>query len=171
MIRNNRGDTIVEVLLATVILSIVLAGAFTLSSRATRLNQEAFERTQVSNLLQEQAEYLRAARDADTGTWNTILTTYTPSGSLPSPQCKDPTTNIAAIGSIITASAFYLEESGGSITLNSSAPLVDGNFNVWIEGVDAGVSHVDFSINACWEGIGSSPNQQSGIVLRLETEI
>ena len=165
---NHKGDTLVEVLLATVILSIVLAGAYTLSNRATRINQQAYERTQVSNLMQEQAEYLRAIRDTDAPAWDDVLNELT---TPPASAATCKTTPIDDIGTLAAAgSTFHLADSGGNIQM-IDAPKVYGFFYIWVEGVSTGTTYADFVINACWEGLSTVENQQSGMVIRLEREI
>lgn len=61
--RKQRGDTLVEVTFAVVILSAVIVSAFFLAGRALRQQQSAKERTQAANIQQEQAEGLRNLRD------------------------------------------------------------------------------------------------------------
>jgi len=65
-----RGDTLVEVAMALALLSVVLVSAFNIASAAFRLGQSAKERTQASNLIQEQAEALRNYRDSNP--WGTF---------------------------------------------------------------------------------------------------
>src|SRR5690606_22696917 len=49
------------------------ASAFTLTNRATRLNQTAVERTTVSNLMRQQVEVIRGARSqGDSAVWQEI---------------------------------------------------------------------------------------------------
>ena len=60
---NQRGDTLVEVTIALAILVMVLLSSFNLASYAFRLGEQAKERTQASQLAQEQAEALRNYRD------------------------------------------------------------------------------------------------------------
>jgi Tfp pilus assembly protein PilV len=61
--QNQRGDTLVEVTIALAILVMVLLSSFNLASYAFRLGEQAKERTQASQLAQEQAEALRNYRD------------------------------------------------------------------------------------------------------------
>ncbi len=63
ILRNQRGDTLVEITIALAILSFVLLSSFNLASFSFRLGQMAKERTQGVQLAQEQAEALRNFRD------------------------------------------------------------------------------------------------------------
>jgi hypothetical protein len=55
-----RGDTLVEVLLAITIVSMVLGGAFALTRQSATTTQRAQERSEAINLAQQQTELLRA---------------------------------------------------------------------------------------------------------------
>lgn len=62
-----RGDTLVEVLIAIAILSFVLASSYAVTSRAIRLGQSARERAQGVAFVSQQAEIIQsyASRDWD----------------------------------------------------------------------------------------------------------
>lgn len=57
---NQRGDTIVEVLIAMAIISLVLTGAYAITNRDLRVTQANNERSQAQQLVQKQVELLRA---------------------------------------------------------------------------------------------------------------
>jgi len=63
MARNQRGDTLVEVLMAIVVLAMVIVGAITVMSRGLKASQLAVERTQVRLEVNSQLEMLRYLRD------------------------------------------------------------------------------------------------------------
>ncbi len=60
-----RGDTIVEVMMAIVILSGVLGGTFAVASRAQRSTQANHERYQAQLYANQQAEWIKQASAAD----------------------------------------------------------------------------------------------------------
>jgi hypothetical protein len=64
--RNERGDTLIEVVFALAILTFVLLGSTLLTTEAFRLGQTARERTTVSDAAQQQMEALRSFRDNHT---------------------------------------------------------------------------------------------------------
>ena len=152
---NQRGDTLVEVLLATVVLSIIVAGAVTLTNRATRIGQTSFERTDVSNLLREQAELIRA---------NPLQATSIGqiTGALPA----DDTCSEEYLQGGGTTS-FYIDSSSGSVDFVPGIKT-DGFYRIWVERID-GSTFFDFDINACWEGIGGEVEQVSGMTVRIST--
>ena len=63
LLKNQFGDTIIEVLLAISVLSVVLGVSYSLSSRAFRTLQMSRDQIQAVLILQEQAEGFRALRD------------------------------------------------------------------------------------------------------------
>ena len=71
---NQRGDTIVEVLIALAIISSVLAGAFFVTNRSTQNVRDTEEHTQALQLLQGQIERVRA--DVNDGAQNSDFPSY-----------------------------------------------------------------------------------------------
>lgn len=67
---NERGETLVEVVMALGILSLVLVSSYALATGTFRLGRGAGERTQAVNYLQEQVEALRTYRNSNT--WETF---------------------------------------------------------------------------------------------------
>lgn len=68
--QRQRGDTIVEVMIAIAIISSVLAGAFYMTNHSTRAVRDSEEHAQALQLLQGQLEQLRAA--APTSSWASL---------------------------------------------------------------------------------------------------
>jgi Tfp pilus assembly protein PilV len=170
------GDTLVEVLLATVVLSIVLSSAYTLSNRATRINQQAFERTQISNLLQQQAEIVRAARDnylpsnpgaPQSQNWAAIEALAQPTVD---DNIVDECSDLSTLGSQARISnAFYGTVSGSTVNIASGGVGVSGIYRIWSEIENGGFGEYwDVHVFGCWEGLGTTTNNISSIVLRLE---
>ena len=167
--KDNRGDTLVEVMLATAVLSLVLAGAFSITNKATRVNQSANERTQVSNLMQREAELLRASKDADSAVFWAAINT----GRLTSTENTSPC-DISSGNGNPSDEAFYTEDNLtiSDITLASGNQMLDYEpndlFDVWVEAVNGPAgTYTDFFIYGCWEGIGGEVAQSSGLVMRL----
>lgn len=162
---NQRGDTLVEVLLATVVISVVIAGAYTLTNRATRLNQLSFERTTAVNQMREQIEYIRGmqigARN-DAG-WAS-LTSYFSSTNPVYDNCI-PTA---------TGKPFYADPTQPYDTSAAVNTYSAGNdaypdfYDVWVEAYKpSGQNYIDFHVRACWQGAGGSGEQRAALVLRM----
>jgi prepilin-type N-terminal cleavage/methylation domain-containing protein len=64
---NQAGDTIVEVLIAIAVVSLVLVGAYVSTDKNVQSTQDAQERTQAVKYVQTQIEYLRVAGTATNG--------------------------------------------------------------------------------------------------------
>lgn len=94
LIKNKKGETLIEVVLGLSLLTAVLVGAYILSNQATRITQEANERTEVSNLMRQQVEVLTAIesdhkRTGSNAQWTDILTRVEPfNGDSYSAQCE-----------------------------------------------------------------------------------
>ncbi len=65
---NQRGDTIVEVLIAIAVVSLVLAGAFGVSQKSSIATRDSQEHSEAQKLVESQLESLRAWAAAGTGT-------------------------------------------------------------------------------------------------------
>ena len=161
--RRQAGDTLVEVLLATVILSIVLSGAYTLSNRATRINQQAFERTQITNLLQQQAELARSARDSynpqspATQPWDGIVGRAQGNVADLGTACND-------LSTLSRSGAFHIEP---NLSTSNGIDVIN-LFRVWTE-VERGTDseYWDVHVYGCWEAVGNVPNNFTSLVIRL----
>jgi len=77
-LNNQRGDTLVEVTLAVAILAIVLASAYTVTSRAAKVGQSAKERSQAVALVQQQAEIIESFAIRD---WDGFVADFKPNSS------------------------------------------------------------------------------------------
>lgn len=168
-----RGETIVEVLLATVILSSIIAGAYTLSNRATRIGQSSIERTEAVNLVESMAETLKGVSSVRGEAWNEIVSNHVGSTA---PSYSDPTVCEATVGSpfylnidnftdleeasIVEAGQFRRELDSGA----------DDLFEVWIEAYSPeDASYIDFHVRTCWEGISAATVERATAVLRINT--
>lgn len=79
---DQRGETLVEVVMALGILSLVLVSSYALATGTFRLGRGAGDRTQAVSYLQQQAEALRTYRNEhDWDTFDRTVGSYTPKGS------------------------------------------------------------------------------------------
>lgn len=122
ILRNERGDTLIEVTLALSILAVVLTSGFVTANRAYIIGQNARERTEIINLAQAQAELLKNYRDIHN--WNEFTTGTVPSTS----GCP---TGISPCFHM-TSTPTVLSPVGGSlaaISTNGSISIVRGTTN------------------------------------------
>lgn len=177
MVSNQRGDTLVEVLMSLMVLSIVIVGAVTLMARGMQSAQIALEHSETRQAVNSQIELLRYLRDqyainatsADGVTWASIISTS-------NTNATDYTGCVVSPSK--SGTAFYLERPAGTVVkttfdINQKPPtFATAGKGLWIEAdpSNAGVSpaYVDFVIRACWMGSGSLGGQQQTVTaLRL----
>lgn len=169
-----RGDTLVEVLMAIVILSMVIVGTLTIMSRGLAAAQVALEHSQVRLGVNSQMEMLRFARDSY------LSNPASPSGLQWSAIVSGSNTNTITYNNScnVTPSkqGFYLTKNATQVTrtnYTASAPqtiAVPGQ-GMWVETVASAPAvtpaYVDFVIRACWQGSGSAGQQRTVTAVRL----
>lgn len=181
MARSNsqRGDTLIEVLMSIVILSIVIVGAITVMSRGLRASQLAVEHTQVRFQINAQLEMLKYLRDGYISdptstagqTWLALF-----SGS--PLYANTIASNYSETSCVVTSNkdGFYLTQTGGVVNVNQyNSSLAPATYampgqGMWIEMTrSTGISpaYVDILIRGCWAGIGDSAQQRSVTAMRL----
>lgn len=136
---NQRGDTLVEIIIAMAVLTAVLVSSTALVNRGFRLGLAARERNQASQLLQKQGEALHQYRD--THSWTDVL------NSFPRGQQK------------------HLAISGSTWAV-IDGPLAGGFAGntgvVWVEAVDyspdplIGSDRIRFEIKSTWKEAGNA---------------
>ncbi|MBW3538218.1 prepilin-type N-terminal cleavage/methylation domain-containing protein [Candidatus Parcubacteria bacterium] len=142
-----RGDTLIEVVMALAILSSVLLASFNVATAAFRQGRSAQERTQAVNLIQEQAEGLRNIRD--TRSWGMFR------------------------GAVFGAGTFHMSDAGGSWQVNSGM-LNNGIYRISVHangsvGATTGITAVEagekirFDIAAEWDNAGVGPPNRTVI--------
>ncbi|HEX4662009.1 MAG TPA: prepilin-type N-terminal cleavage/methylation domain-containing protein [Candidatus Saccharimonadales bacterium] len=189
------GDTLVEVLLAMVILSVIMVGAFTLMTRGATANETALEHTQVRMQLNAQSDMLRYLRDTYVNAKAIDAVATTPAAALWQQLINDSSlVNQTAATQSSTCSpqkaAFYINKTfvdggGADVAIsykkynrpNNFVPSTYSQINsdgtsdgLWIEAVSsstANPSFVDFIIEACWSPLGIGAQQHSSTLVRL----
>lgn len=169
-----RGDTLVEVLMAIVLISVVIVGAMTMMSRGLSAAQVAMEHSQVRLSVNGQIEMLRFARDsyllsptsASGVQWQAII-----SASNANAITYDATCNVTG-----SKQGFYLTKSGSQVNRNTYTPNTPAvvstpGSGLWIESVLSPVgtspAYADFVIRACWQGSGGAAQQRTVTAVRL----
>lgn len=185
----SRGDTIIEVLLAVVVFSLVAIGAMTVMNQGTNSAQRALEITQVKLQIEAQAEALRAAQQAhlanprsnDTWTTLTALADPSPASSLSTTQCPEiKTGGYFAMNSRTATVSTALQRAD---RLDDNVPPysqivytaddstdVNGIYGLWVEKTTNNVKSpgfIDFRIRACWAGPGLNVPMTLQTIVRL----
>lgn len=178
-VTGERGDTLIEVIFSTAVLSLIIVIALSVMNSGTAQAERAVEGTFVRQEIDSQTEMLRFARDAYVAKadgaatlWNAIKNQRSPSvlsfNALASqPNCK-PTNN----------KAFWLSNAGGTVSVKTafiqpatfagtddSGGVSDG---LWIEATPTGnTNYVDFYVYACWDSPNGGAKSTTGTVTRL----
>ncbi len=183
------GDTLIEVLFAVTVFSLVAVGSLSIMNQGTATAQRSLEITLVRQEIDGQAEALRFIHDSyiaaypnvvageASGEWGKIVAKSIPQASAFG-TC--PTTRPA--GAFILNTKTAKLESDAKVTFvvptysqlryGVSAPTVLINAEgLWVEAV-AGVSgassrSVDFHIRACWQSSAQTTPMTLGTIVRL----
>lgn len=182
MRRRERGDTLIEVLVAISVFGVIVVGTFALMNRGVTQMYDSMEKTQVRMLLNGQAEALTYARDQYLRSQSMPLTTTQDQRAKQAWEwIKNQTDNPATVPGITncspSGSAFSLLTPDTGITANSTitSPIADGfpapQNGIWIEQMPSsgGVtpSYIDFYIRACWMQNSNNQTQVLSTVVRL----
>lgn len=174
---HQRGDTIIEVLLAITVFSLVAVIVITVMNQATNAAQRALEITLVRQQIDAQTEALRAAQqaytrmvkqdDKDNSVWAGLIdgVTTTPHSVSTADGCPTNTDLAGSDAVIMSPEDASLLSNVKSIN-EAGAPIyaqVAGGtaYGLWIERTkrQAASSSIpdayDFRIRACWQGAGT----------------
>lgn len=189
MRRYQRGDTIIEVLLAFAVFAFLAVGTTVVMNRGLSMGQQSLERTLVRQQVDAQAELLRYARDTDPGTWQQIIDesnlTTNPSQSLETCPASAPgrsfilsastgfglsSVRVYRLNSMWYTPASYYSRAVLDTTTWGSGPVAHG---IWIQavkvqgGASSEVTAYDMYIRACWDSVGTSRPLQVSTIVRL----
>jgi len=176
------GDTIIEVLIAVTVFSLVAVGSLTIMNRATNTAQQAIEITLVRQQVDAQVEALRAAHQAysrfttdaarDNSVWKSLkatsINTIPANASCPS---DDALRNNQAFIMNPQQATIMTADEGAVLSMNDqNAPVFPqvindkatgklAGYGLWIERhpVSGGFTPAayDFRVRACWYGSGT----------------
>lgn len=169
---NEKGDTLVEVLLVTAILSMIVVGANLLMNRAFGGTQAALEHTLVRQSIEGQVEMLTFARDQAIASPGSPAANVWTNEILPLADGS-----VSPYGSCLTGGdprRFYLEMDGGTTLDATTGPaaangIAQAGRGVWVEAYrpSPSTNYIDFHVYGCWEAPISGPNLTTGTVVRL----
>ena len=197
-IRNNiRGDTLVEVLFATAVFSLVAVGCLSIMNQGAATAQRALEITLVRNEIDAQAETLRFLNASYISAFNSDPSTvYSgPASQWKTMQdfIKSHDDNVTALDCTIPPNSFILNARRALYVaptnfkpsaaktfsrvvydddiLPAPANVASSAEGIWIETSwnwpDDDVGYIDFHIRACWDSPGQSVPVTMGTIVRL----
>lgn len=195
--KRQRGDTIVEVLFAVVIFSLVAVGSMSIMSQGAATAQRALEISLVRQEINSQAEtlrflnssYISAYRPGATyatsslaGQWTSIpvsISGVPAFGNLSSCPTSAPANsfilNARTAKLVSLAGKFGAANTFSQVRYDASDQVVASE-GIWIEAVKSSTSSVatessagykDFHIRACWDSPGQSVPVTLGTIVRL----
>lgn len=177
-----RGDTIIEVILALAIFSLVTVSMFSIMQRGSLSAYDALERSQVRLMMNRQTELLTYIRDSyinaraddlpiTTGSPAELWTKVTNTAVIPS------VTEPAVDTCVVPSGAFYIrwDTSSGKYVLDSTIVAADGlpadGKGLWIVKSDpSGFSgkrrYHDFYVMSCWR-LATTQDQMMSTIVRM----
>lgn len=184
-----RGDTLIEVLLAVSLLSAVIIIIVAMMNRGTAIALDAVERSQVTAYMTEQSEALQYIRDSyanaepddqdeyPAALWTDLLNLAdVPVNANPCAVNTNPfyiERTISGLDNTVTVDVANFNPN----TINAASPDFVETFaqpgsGLWVEAErpttnPTGLTYVDFHIKACWQGINSGPKSQAKTIVRL----
>lgn len=195
--RRERGDTIIEVMFAVTIFSMIAVGSLTIMNQSLSVAQRSLEITLVRQQMDAQAEALRFINQAYTANFQR-------GGPAPTGVAAEWSTITAkAVGQASTfgdavgvtcpatmpTGAFILNAQTARVWNQTPKSMADANpppfsqvrydgsgtitdaYGIWIEAVRSGsvgqLGYVDFHIRTCWNSPGSSVVSTLGTIVRL----
>lgn len=177
-----RGDTIIEVLLAITVFSMVAVGAILMMNRGVAMSQRSLEITLVRQQIDAQAELLRYVHDqARQGVGYQSLWQSIVSGSLKEAGSQQPSTRDNACPNTAPEGGFTLRTSGeaGSRTIlkelnyrpadvYAQANQPNGSHGIAIQLTRvSGANAYDAYVQGCWYSVGSSQPMSIETIVRL----
>lgn len=175
-----RGDTLIEVIVAFGIFSLVLLGVYAVMNRGIATAQESLEVTLVRSHMDSQASLLRFARNIDDGKPSSVWSRIKSGAATAAPGVADCVPDkyrgIFYLGSVGPANAQTVDyRAVSSVSKPSSFAKINYDTNVtegiWVQAVRVGntgdrYQAYDMHIRACWDSPfgGGAPLTLSTIV-------
>jgi len=154
---NQRGDTLVEVMIAVAVLSAILASSYTLSSYAARLGRSSKEHTQAVAYAQQQAEIIQSYAIRD---WEGLV-------------------DILPVNNTDSHFNSDWEVRSGSLTYSPNEVAANYRVNAILtnrtcDGVCAvsnPIKQLTFHIEVDWISASSGPTEEDGSIVRDSTKL
>lgn len=184
-----QGDTIIEILLAITIFSLVAIGAITIMNQGTNSSQRALEITLVKQQIDSQADALRAihqteiaqkaSNGVDTAEWQALTALPDSSSSPVTTTCGAIPNNIFALdghrailySGVIKSSDDATAPPYSQAIYDPTNDTVTDVYGLWIEKQTNSnpnfKTYYDFTIRACWYGPGLNVPMQLQTIVRL----
>lgn len=197
MRHSDRGDTIIEVLFAVAIFSMIAVGSLSIMNQSISMAQRSLEITLVRQQMDAQAETLRYINQAyiasyqrggtppapgtTAGEWPIIIGKKVDVASLFGNSGGVICSNIPQGGFILNTQTAKVWNQAPKSTAEAGSPpfsqvryngaAISDAFGIWIEAVQSQavgqLGYVDFHIRTCWNSPGSNTVSTLGTIVRL----
>lgn len=186
-----RGDTVVELIFAFALFSLVLVGTLVIMNTGIRMSQLSLETTLVRQQMDAQAEMVRYILDTDNSAWDTIKSKLA-SDIMPLSSSTNECPTLTELGTPARASFFVSQTSPNVFAVNnvSSANYAnssnyaridygaDRSMGIWLQIAEAenvsssvspgsSITAYDLYVHACWARPGSDIPATTGTIVRL----
>ena len=182
----NRGDTIIELVLAFAIFSLAAISTLTILNKGVSISQRSLEKSLVRQQVDAQAEIIRYLRDTENPKWDNLKGRTTLNPLSLSSACPD----ISQIGQPGVNGFFVVPDSSnldGFSVLSASTPNYElpgyyaqvdyatkRSYGLWGQvalaenksGLNT-ISAYDFYIQGCWDSVGQDVPMKVGTIVRL----
>lgn len=193
--KNSRGDTIIEVVIAFTVFSLLAVGALAVMNQGTATAQRALEVTLVRQQIDGQVEAIRylhqqysdavasGSSNADVVQWNAMVAHVTQNatafGSNDQGKCQPIPTQAFSLNARTATVVGDANKPKSSDAPNSTpysqvvydpeTNVVVAAYGIWVEAVkkDATQNFIDFHVRTCWYGPGDAPALTLGTIVRL----
>lgn len=186
-----KGDTLIEVLFAVAVFSLVAVGALSIMNSSIATAQRALEISLVREQMDAQAETLRYIHDSyvvaypsqspggPSAEWASIMAKVENQASEYGQSCTASAIALPSGASpfIVNPYTAKLDTNGTTIKpspqtysqVNKTSPGTISAEGIWVEAVklNAASKYVDFHIRACWYSLGLSAPMTLGTIVRL----
>lgn len=171
----DKGDTIVEVMVAFAVFTLVAVGAIAIMNRGISLTERSLEVTLVREQIDAQAELLRYARDTGSTAWtDDILANLAASGGDTCPDTPPSQAFISSVSSTgdVTYTRFSSEPGSFVRPTTYSQFTIENSptaYGMWVVPVrvQGSTDAYDMHIRACWFAPGESTPTTLGTIVRL----
>lgn len=174
-----RGDTLIEVLFAVTVFSLVAVGALAIMNSSMETAQRSLEISLVREQMDAQAESIRYIHDAyvaaypnpvagqASGEWANIVANQVPQASTFG-TCSPPSRAFVINTSTVKVEARSVITSNVQTYAQLRFTTPVSSEGLWVEAVKtSGLNYIDFHIRACWYSQGLSVPMTLGTIVRL----
>lgn len=185
MRRYERGDTLVELVLAFAVFSLAAVGTLVIMNKGVAIAQRSLETTLVRHQIDGQAEMIRYIKDTNQTQWAQLTALAIAGAPMPLSGPCPASGSLAIDGKngffIVPTNVVDVYEIKDATTANYKVPTLHATVDfasgisngIWIQVVRAedlsgkAIVAYDFYIHGCWDSVGQSDPMTLGTIVRV----